>query len=680
MHSRSFLHPDYAYNISDTHTKAPDIFVVPPEEDQIPPWCCYNSQQSWSAEDEQETNLIYSQASPDTPLFYRDVAGMEGLILPIRKGSAETRSIVDALGDADDFLDHEYDPYRRMEMDSMADDAFFPEMATDSGYARHHQLYSQEYGVQLPRTQVDNDSDIVEIIKVRKKSTFIDGPENHPWTSSDRLASKLTLRSRATRAFQILKGNLQTSSKPVFKAKGLDGSPSHSSPGLQSKLQSRPRAQDVFSPAEDQPDCSYTSKARRRPSGRLFSSALKRRTSASSFNTSNHNLPTPVLESQMSSQQKSSSRLSDGSRTPSGYSLSGIKNEASSAKDDTTLLIQLGNDGSTHSLQTQNAIHQDQPRSISPASSSRTEIPLPGNRAKRGFSALNLRKIFQKSPSQPPSDVVPRPTHQTFGSCPTCPSLSSTPTSESGRTSPTTDSVPQTPTNFDESEDRRIIAPLQSSSTVASGLSLGSSLQSGSVSCQSLSSVSSEATAATPGHCFEKFKDISSGTRNIHHSSLTNNSTSELSRPSMTSSHSAISINTADGRRSSANDQKSTVSSPVEAFSEFPFDMNLHLELDLNLGLGINMVPSPSGGMLSANDMDKATAPESMLRKVCGRTSVSRSLSLKNLGNKLGIRKQDDSPAPQLPRRISDDPDFEMRLDSLHFDDMSFDVDNIIAR
>lgn len=679
MHSRSFLHPDYAYNISDTHTKAPDIFVVPPEEDQIPPWCCYNSQQSWSAEDEEENNLIYSQASTNTPLFYRDVAGMEGLILPIRKGSAETRSIVDALGDADDFLDHEYDPYRRMEMDSMVDDAIFPEMDTDSGYARHHQHYFQEYGVQLSRTQVDNDSDIVEIIKVRKKSTFIDGPENHPWSSSDRLASKLTLRSRATRAFQILKENLQTSSKTVFKAKGLDGSLSHSSPRLQSKLQSRPRAQDVFSPTEDQPDCSYTSKVRRRPSGRLFSSALKRRTSTS-FNTSNHSLPTPVLqtqESQISSQQKPSSRLSDGSCTPSRCSSSSIKNEASSTKDDTTLLIQLGDDGSTPSLQTQNAIYQDQPRSISPASSSRTEIPLSGNRAKRGFSALNLRKIFQKSPPQPPPDV-PRSTHQTFGSCPTCPSLSSTPTSESGRTSPTTDSVPQTPTSFDEIETRRIIAPLQSSNTAASGLSLGSSLQSGSVSYQSFSSVSSGATAATPGHCVEKY--ISSGTRSIHHSSLTNNSTSELSRPSMTSSHSAISINTADGRKTKASDQKSAVSSPAEAFSDFPFDMSLHLELDLNLGLGINMIPSPSGGMLSANGMDKATVPENMLRKVRGRASVSRSLSLKNLRNKLGIRKQDDSPAPQLPKRISDDPDFEMRLDSLHFDDMSFDANNFITR
>ena len=679
MHSRSFLHPDYAYNISDTHTKAPDIFVVPPEEDQIPPWCCYNSQQSWSAEDEEENNLIYSQASTNTPLFYRDVAGMEGLILPIRKGSAETRSIVDALGDADDFLDHEYDPYRRMEMDSMVDGAIFPEMDTDSGYARHHQHYSQEYGVQLSRTQVDNDSDIVEIIKVRKKSTFIDGPENHPWSSSDRLASKLTLRSRATRAFQILKENLQTSSKTVFKAKGLDGSLSHSSPRLQSKLQSRPRAQDVFSPTEDQPDCSYTSKVGRRPSGRLFSSALKRRTSTS-FNTSNHSLPTPVLqtqESQISSQQKPSSRLSDGSCTPSRCSSSSIKNEASSTKDDTTLLIQLGDDGSTPSLQTQNAIYQDQPRSISPASSSRTEIPLSGNRAKRGFSALNLRKIFQKSPPQPPPDV-PRSTHQTFGSCPTCPSLSSTPTSESGRTSPTTDSVPQTPTSFNEIETRRIIAPLQSSNTAASGLSLGSSLQSGSVSYQSFSSVSSGATAATPGHCVEKY--ISSGTRSIHHSSLTNNSTSELSRPSMTSSHSAISINTADGRKTKASDQKSAVSSPAEAFSDFPFDMSLHLELDLNLGLGINMIPSPSGGMLSANGMDKATVPENMLRKVRGRASVSRSLSLKNLRNKLGIRKQDDSPAPQLPKRISDDPDFEMRLDSLHFDDMSFDANNFITR
>jgi len=146
----------------------------------------------------------------------------------------------------------------------------------------------------------------------------------------------------------------------------------------------------------------------------------------------------------------------------------------------------------------------------------------------------------------------------------------------------------------------------------------------------------------------------------------------------MTSSHSAISISTADGRISSASDQN-TESSLVEALSDFPFDMSLHLELDLNLGLGINMVPSSSGGMLSPNGMDKATAPESMPRKVRGRASVSRSLSLKNLGNILGIRKQDDSPAPQLPTQMSDDADFEMRLDSLHFDDMSFDANNFTA-
>ena len=710
MHSRSFLHPDYAYKIShvpnkqkDLIVQAPDIFVVPPEEDQTPPWCCYNSQQGWSDEDGEENTLRIPQASSHTPFFYRDVAGIEAL-LPVRKGSAEARSIVDALGDADDFSDHEYDHYRHIEMDPM-DDGFLPEMDTDYRYTRHCQHHPPESQVRLrsPRPEVDNDSDIVEIIKVRKKSTFTDDSENHLWTSSDRIANKSTLRSRATKVFQILRGNIQTSSKTGFKPRDLDGSSSnfvsHGPLGSRPKLQ-RPRAQDVFSPTEDaiQSERSHTSE-RQRPAGRLFGSALKRRASTASFITSILNSSTPTLQTQespTSPQQKYDVRPSDGFRTLPGRSLSSIQNSAPSVGKDIPIPTpagdhfqqrQSGDGGSTPSsrtFKTRDATSLDQSRSTSPTSSSRTEIPLPGSRlAKRGFSVLNLRKIFQKPASQPSPEVIPQSMHQTSYGSPTCPSLSSAPTSEwSGRTSPTTDSVPQTPTSFDENEVRRTIVPVQSSSTVGSGISLGSSLQSGAVSYLSFDSVSSEATAATPGHGLERLEDTSSEPRAICHSSLTNGPISEILRPSMASSHSTMSLNTACGKRSSISGRKneSIISSPVEAPSELPFDMSCHLDLDLNLGLGIDMVPSPSGGMLSLNGMDKTTAPDNVFRKVRGRANLSRSLSLKSLGNKLGIRKQDDPPAPRLPKRVSDDEDFEMRLDSLHFEDMSFDANTFIAR
>jgi hypothetical protein len=106
------------------------------------------------------------------------------------------------------------------------------------------------------------------------------------------------------------------------------------------------------------------------------------------------------------------------------------------------------------------------------------------------------------------------------------------------------------------------------------------------------------------------------------------------------------------------------------------FDVALQLDLDLDLGLGINMTPSASGGMLSSNDMGSTAT--STLRKIPGRTNRSRSLSLKNIGNKLGIGKQDTPPVPPLPGQ-GDVEEFDMRLDSLHFDEMSFDADRFIG-
>ncbi|KXN87749.1 hypothetical protein AN958_08225 [Leucoagaricus sp. SymC.cos] len=318
------------------------------------------------------------------------------------------------------------------------------------------------------------------------------------------------------------------------------------------------------------------------------------------------------------------------------------------------------------------------PRSISPSPTPRATSPSLSNRqAKKGFSVLNLHKLFQKAASSQPSSEA-QPIGQAFSNSSadsTCPSLSSTQTSEwSGRTSPTSDSVPQTPTSFDENEVRRTIVPVQSSSSVGSGISLGSSLQSGAVSCLSPSdstwsagtAVTHDSTTAAPGHPGPTEVRLSSDT--------------ELPQPSIASSHSVVSTSTAGGAGSSGigRASQSTISSPTVPSppTDLAFDMALHLDLDLHLGLNINMTPSESGGMLSTNGLGKAV-PRSTLRQKRGRANLGRSLSLKNIGNKFGIGKQDDPPVPPLPGQ---EDEFEMRLDSLHFDDMSFDADKFMVR
>ncbi|KAF5357870.1 hypothetical protein D9756_001824 [Leucocoprinus leucothites] len=718
MQRRSFLHPNCAYTISNARQKQqesalqnPDIFVVPPEEDQTPTWCCYNSQQNLADEDEQEYTLRYPQASSYTPYFHRDASGSEGLILPARNGSSETRSIVDALGDADDFSDSDHEPSDMELEEDEENDGILPEMETDYRRTRQHRHYTQEFGVQLrpPRLEADNDSDIVEIVKVRRKSAFINDPDGNIYASSGSVRHGSTLRSRATKAFQSLRGSLRTSSRAASGSQDLEGSlssgRSKSSLGFRSKSRSKPRAQDIFSPVENipQPARSHTPELLRRSSGRIsefFGPALKRRASAASFTSSAHQSTGSTQRTQepsiQSSNQTPSSPTFDGPTTPTRRSSSSTRNELIDAEQGNVptptrnhYRRRSEDDEPTPSWRTtgvQNVAHHDLSRSISPTPALRTNSPIPGNhQAKRGFSILNLHRIFQKTAPQSSSDALPQSMRQASSGSSACPSLSSTPPSEwSGRTSPTTDSVPQTPTSFDENEFGHTIVPVQSSSTVGSGINFGSG---GAISYLSSNSISSEGTVATPGHSFSRSNDGLSGKKGLkdsffHNSAPLASSTPELSRPSMSSSRSVVSTSTAGGAEPSARGRmsESTISSPLEASPEPPFDMSLHLNVDLDLGLGINIAPSASGGILSSNGMGKAAAPGSTLRKNRGRANLSRSLSLKNLGNKLGIGKQDVPPVPLLPGKNGGEMDFEMKLNSLHFDEISFDVDRFVAR
>lgn len=759
MKRRSFLQLRHAYKNAKsrqkhpgTNIQAPDIFIIPPEEDQTPPWCCYNAQQSLG-EAEDEDHPPHPPRYPPVPSytrhFHRGTLELEDSILPTCNGSSETRSIVDALGDADDYSDNEMD-HEPMDLDfeeAEEDDGVEPEM----GMVRDRTLYRPDEHCCQPRhlpeslsmqQDIGDDSDVVEVVRVRRHRTHIDNTDDNFFGPSGRrhgqeLNTKSSFRSRATKVFRSLRGTIRSTSKLPSKSKdptiSLSGSGIKSkSSKPHSKSRSKPRAQDIFSPIDNIPsldDRPSTAEVPRRPSShlsQLFSPVVKQHSSAASFTTSQSGLGAPSPYNQESVVQPASPfvahRSSVGPTAPSRRSSSSTQDhresidqyqEADDVPTPTRNSYQrpFEEDEPTPSWRTsaaRGADHHLDPRSASPTPAPRSISPTPSDRqARKHFSVLNLRKIFQKSSSSNVSDIPPphgdqAPSTTSAYSASTCPSLTSASTSEwSGRTTPTIDSLPQTPTSIDEDEVARTIVSAPSCSTIDSGVSLGSSFHSAAIGSLSSNTVSSAATAAARGNTssFDCPPDriststIGSGGGGQSDSlfSATDGSIGsdqEPPRTSITSTSTASSGgHTANGRVSAQEKPGQPVASRVPEF-----DLSLKLDLDLNLGLGVNVASSSSGGTLSSGgtakphaksgSKDHSSNGSSSMKPQAG-ASIPRSLSLKNIGSKLGLGKQQAPPIPPLPvpNSVEDaDMSMEMKLDSFHFDDLSFDADRFLAR
>jgi hypothetical protein len=391
----------------------PNVFVVPPEEDQSPTWCFFDAAHPALSQifDRPETPDIhvfsFSDGNDSSPFGAESPVSMDSFIAP--RISAEARSIVEALDDGnEDIIYHDVDTDSDTELEdasSSIDNEPFRK-ARDSA----------------------NDSDVVEVVKVRRNqhssSKEDDKPQSVPLTSE---RSK-TLKSRASKAFRSLKGSLRTS---------------------------KPRAQDVFtsvkSNAHTHPDIvtTITSDTSPRPStpsisrrgskilSQLFiPPSLKYRSSISLFDEPTHvSQPESVFFP-----------------TPSSPTQSSLVS-ASSATDQ---------------LSCRSSIYENEP--LQDDARLKTASPIPTTtdvkRKNRRFSILSLHKLFSFSSPTPSSS---KSLNFDDSSC-TTPTLRSTSCTPS---SVCTTSVPQTPIYTDD-------APL-SQERVTNSASFGSILGSNEV-------------------------------------------------------------------------------------------------------------------------------------------------------------------------------------------------------
>jgi len=229
--------------------QVPNVFIVPPEEDQSPIWCCFDAaqpSQSFSRLVEEEIEFL----DPDS--VHRNA------------NPGETRSIVDALM-SDEFADN------------YNDTDFEFDRETDQDLYRDYETTGRTQYSRLPRDAAE-DSDVIEVVKVGRSRWRTRDEDQIPEPIKTKRSN--TFRARASKAFRSLRGSLRAS---------------------------KPQAQDMFSsapsnsqiqPDEERGSSSYprprTPTMSRRSSlilSQLFSApSLKSRSSTSSFDDPANNI------------------------------------------------------------------------------------------------------------------------------------------------------------------------------------------------------------------------------------------------------------------------------------------------------------------------------------------------------------------------------------------------------
>lgn len=372
----------------------PNVFVVPPEEDQTPTWCFFDAAHPALSQilDQPETPDIhvfsFSDSNDSSPLLPES---MDPFIAS--RNSAETRSIVEALDDANvGNIYHDID--------------------TDSEYEHDTELGGALSSVHNEpfRTTRDsaNDSDVIEVVKVRRNSSSKedDEPQTVPLASSHLKHSK-TLKSRASKAFRSFKGSLRTSK---FRAQDVFASVKSNS-HYQSDIITA-----TVSNISPRPPTPSVSRGSRILSQLFISPSLKSRSSVSSLDEPTHvSQPDPVFFP-----------------TPSSPTQSSFVS-ASSATDQ---------------LSCRSSIYENEPlqdearlKTGSPTPTAATDL-----KKNRRFSILSLHKLFSFSSPTPSSPIS---LNFDDSSC-TTPILRSTSCTPSSVTSVCTTSGPQTPTYMDE--------------------------------------------------------------------------------------------------------------------------------------------------------------------------------------------------------------------------------------
>ncbi|KAH9483777.1 hypothetical protein JR316_0003253 [Psilocybe cubensis] len=193
----------------------PNVFVVPPEEDQTPPWCFFH------AENPELSQIDERSESPDNSTFFEvngdsppSVFTGGSMIEPMPSRNRETISIVDALlGNRDEGDDSGSEASFEGEMD-VGEDEEHNDSNSIQENDRHGLSRDQE------REPAD-DSDVIEVVKVsRRKSLAEIRKDDQSVRAFSEFKRSGTIKSRASKVFRSLRGTLR----------------------------SKPRAQDIFNP------------------------------------------------------------------------------------------------------------------------------------------------------------------------------------------------------------------------------------------------------------------------------------------------------------------------------------------------------------------------------------------------------------------------------------------------
>ncbi|PPQ89052.1 hypothetical protein CVT25_006425 [Psilocybe cyanescens] len=190
----------------------PNVFVVPPEEDQTPPWCFFHaenpelSQIAEQSETPEHSAVFEMSADSPSQNFSRDVGSMPGK-------NFETVSIVEALlrnRDEGDDSESETSFEGEIEVGEDEDEDAHSIQEND----RHESSRDHDRGSA-------DDSDVIEVVKVsRRKSLAEDRGDSQSVRAFSEFKRSGTLKSRASKVFRSLRGTLR----------------------------SKPRAQDIFPP------------------------------------------------------------------------------------------------------------------------------------------------------------------------------------------------------------------------------------------------------------------------------------------------------------------------------------------------------------------------------------------------------------------------------------------------
>ncbi|TFK26391.1 hypothetical protein FA15DRAFT_292493 [Coprinopsis marcescibilis] len=392
-----------------THAlQMPDVFVVPPEEDQVPAWLCFNAAEPLGEHSNPTEDLV-----PEIRVFDHEDDGDEDVFRRAApfgqlQRSPDAQSVVDSLMSGDYYGEHATG-------DSDSDLDYESEYEDDRDPHRSR----PQPTISSPRTERDaaEDSDVIEVVKVSRSRHHNENGHDYQVPPPPAINRTATLRAKASKALRSISSAFK-SSKPRVQ----DVFPSRPS----SRTSCRLSEDDAPKEAPQQPTTASrphtpAAKVSRRLSQMFTAQSIRARSSSASFHD-------PKEKSAVSC--PSEPTLSSSYSRPSQPAYSSHTHLPPS---NPPLVYQ----------DTPTSAPEPQPRSPSPNHSSRSTT--------RRFSKINLQNLFTFSSTQQGEDKEPVPATATdLDSGRSTPTLKRKSSSLPSTSSESSASGPHTPTSAED--------------------------------------------------------------------------------------------------------------------------------------------------------------------------------------------------------------------------------------